>query len=151
MALAPWLEANEGLFSLTLSIAALGAAFGLAWLEHQRAKVAETARTREPAAAALALIDELTATLERAKETEAVWHEARRYARRAHEPLLCIARAPTTSAPLILALHGAAVSFSGLADNVHVAAEDDGRRRAACAAHLKELTSLRAEIAKHVT
>lgn len=154
-ALIPWIEANQGLLSLSLSAAALFAAGGVALIEHRRAKRAETeaaaakaARIREPAAAALVLLDELAAHYERAKTDENAAHEAAAFSARIAPPLRAFVSASIPSAPLLLALHDAAEHVATLGRLIPVFDNDAARARS-CENRLRELAPHRAAIAKH--
>ena len=113
----PWIEANAGLASLTLSTVAILAAFYLAYVEYQRATRAEDARLREPAQAALYIVDlilghlrdALAADEEIPAETELV--QAQAMARRFDPALKQIAASAGPNAELIFALHNIVASF----------------------------------------
>lgn len=116
--LVPWIEANAGLASVTLSAVAIFAAFYLAHVEYVRATRAENARTREPAEAALAIVDLVLADLRQAFasddeiESQAYLAQAQALALRYDQPLKQIAATPVPDATLIFALHNAAIGFA---------------------------------------
>lgn len=114
----PWIEANAGLASITLSTVAILAAFYLAYVEYRRATRAEDARLREPAQAALYIVDLVLGHLRGALAAdeeipaEAELAQAQLMARRFDPALKQIAATAGPSAELIFALHNIAASFA---------------------------------------
>jgi hypothetical protein len=79
----PLLEANQG----TLSMGALVATLALAYMEFRRANKAERARLEEPADAAVDVLTEVLRLVREGLQSEALAHQAVKYAREATDPM----------------------------------------------------------------
>lgn len=136
------LEANQG----TLSLTALIATLTLAFMEFRRANKAERARIDEPADAALQLVCETLRLVQEGAKSELLAQEAVRYARTAVEPMKQIARSPTPSARLILALHKAAQAIEYVVPMEMSDLHHDETRKSACKRRTQTLEEAQAAL-----
>lgn len=154
MTLVPWIEANAGLASLVLSFLAIAAAFYLAGVEYLRAKRAEEARTREPAEAALLIVDGVISKLQSVLDAkgevaaEAQLVSARALARRYEMPLRQIAATPVPNAELIFALHSLAAAMTNVV-GMNIPDGNEQARVQACEARIFEFNVYRPTLEEH--